>query len=81
MFTIDAHLDLNMNAMEWNRDLRKSVLEIKESEKELSDKSSITWVCVQMNPLMQNPNLYICNKIFKNIVCVDINHCLWVLLF
>ena len=38
MFTIDAHLDLAMNAMEWNRDLRKSVAEIREREKGLSDK-------------------------------------------
>ena len=35
---IDAHLDLSMNAMEWNRDLRKSVFEIRESEKNLHDK-------------------------------------------
>jgi membrane dipeptidase len=38
MFTIDAHLDLSMNAMEWNRDLRKTVFEIREREKELTDK-------------------------------------------
>lgn len=38
MFTIDAHLDLSMNAMEWNRDLRKSVFEIRETEKGLTDK-------------------------------------------
>jgi membrane dipeptidase len=38
MFTIDAHLDLGMNAMEWNRDLRKPVLEIRESEKGLTGK-------------------------------------------
>lgn len=38
MFTIDAHLDLSMNAMEWNRDLTKSVEEINEREKRLSDK-------------------------------------------
>ncbi|MGI8951411.1 MAG: dipeptidase [Chitinophagaceae bacterium] len=38
MFTIDAHLDLAMNAMEWNRDLRKSVSEIREKEKKLTDK-------------------------------------------
>src|SRR5436190_13920786 len=38
MFTIDAHLDLSMNAMEWNRDLRKSVFEIREREKNLNDK-------------------------------------------
>lgn len=38
MFTIDAHLDLSMNAMEWNRDLRKTVMEIREEEKDLKDK-------------------------------------------
>ncbi len=38
MFTIDAHLDLSMNAMEWNRDLRKSVFELRESEAGLHDK-------------------------------------------
>jgi membrane dipeptidase len=35
---IDAHLDLSMNAMEWNRDLRRSVFEIREREKNLHDK-------------------------------------------
>jgi len=38
MFTIDAHLDLSMNAMEWNRDLRKPIHEIRLREKDLSDK-------------------------------------------
>src|SRR6478752_9585292 len=38
MFTIDAHLDLSMNAMEWNRDLRKTVAEIRLTEKCLNDK-------------------------------------------
>ncbi|MEA5141222.1 dipeptidase [Arcicella rigui] len=38
MFTIDAHLDLSMNAMEWNRDLRLSVAEIREREKGMTDK-------------------------------------------
>src|SRR6187455_2785738 len=38
MFTIDAHLDLSMNAMEWNRDLRKSVSELREKEKGMTDK-------------------------------------------
>jgi membrane dipeptidase len=33
MFTIDAHLDLSMNAMEWKCDLRKSVDEINAREK------------------------------------------------
>jgi membrane dipeptidase len=38
MFTIDAHLDLSMNALEWNRDLRQPVLAINEREKGLTDK-------------------------------------------
>ena len=38
MFTIDAHLDLSMNALEWNRDLRKPVAEINERENGLKDK-------------------------------------------
>lgn len=38
MFTIDAHLDLSMNAMEWNRDLTKPVADINKREKHLTDK-------------------------------------------
>lgn len=38
MFTIDAHLDLSMNALEWNRDLRLSVSVINERESGLKDK-------------------------------------------
>lgn len=38
MFIVDAHLDLSMNAMEWNRDLRKSIDDIRQSEKGLTDK-------------------------------------------
>lgn len=38
MFTIDAHLDLAMNAMEWNRDLRQPVMVIREREAGLNDK-------------------------------------------
>lgn len=34
----DAHLDLSMNAMEWNRDLRWTVEQIRTSEKEMRDK-------------------------------------------
>ena len=38
MFLVDAHLDLSMNAMEWNRDLRKPINEIRQREKGLIDK-------------------------------------------
>lgn len=37
-FIVDAHLDLAMNAIEWNRDLKKSVYEIREAEKGMTDK-------------------------------------------
>src|ERR1700704_2040112 len=39
MFIIDAHLDLSMNAMEWNRDLRRPVDEINAREASLTDKA------------------------------------------
>jgi membrane dipeptidase len=35
---IDAHLDLAMNAMEWNRDLRQPITTIRELEKDQNDK-------------------------------------------
>jgi len=38
MFTIDAHLDLSMNALEWNRDLRQPITVINDREKGLTDK-------------------------------------------
>jgi membrane dipeptidase len=38
MFIIDAHLDLAMNAMEWNRDLTRPIQEIREREKGMKDK-------------------------------------------
>ncbi|MFH6603450.1 dipeptidase [Maribacter algicola] len=38
MFIFDAHLDLAMNAMEWNRDLTWTVDEIRKSEAGMADK-------------------------------------------
>lgn len=38
MFTIDAHLDLSMNALEWNRDLTRPLSEINAREKGMMDK-------------------------------------------
>ncbi|WP_335965560.1 membrane dipeptidase [Galbibacter sp. PAP.153] len=37
MFILDAHLDLSMNAIDWNRDLRWTVDEIREFEKGMTD--------------------------------------------
>ncbi|MCK0146335.1 membrane dipeptidase [Arenibacter sp. F26102] len=38
MFVFDAHLDLSMNAMEWNRDLTWTVADIRKSEVGMADK-------------------------------------------
>jgi membrane dipeptidase len=38
MFIIDAHLDLSMNALEWNRDLTRPVAELNQREEGLTDK-------------------------------------------
>ena len=38
MFIFDAHLDLSMNAMEWNRDLTWSIDAIRKSEQGMTDK-------------------------------------------
>jgi membrane dipeptidase len=38
MFLIDAHLDISINAIEWNRDYRKTVHAIREMEKGMTDK-------------------------------------------
>ncbi|SDT08240.1 membrane dipeptidase [Mucilaginibacter mallensis] len=38
MFIVDAHLDLSMNALEWNRDLTQPIAAINEREVGLTDK-------------------------------------------
>jgi len=38
MLIFDAHLDLSMNALEWNRDLTLSISEIRQRERGLADK-------------------------------------------
>ncbi len=38
MFIFDAHLDLGMNALEWNRDLAQPIEAIRAAEDELTDK-------------------------------------------
>ncbi len=38
MLIVDAHLDLSMNAMEWNRDLSRPIEEIRQREKGMTDK-------------------------------------------
>src|SRR5881392_2890758 len=38
MLLFDAHLDLAMNALEWNRDLRRPIDEIRQRERGMTDK-------------------------------------------
>ncbi len=38
MFVVDAHLDLSMNALEWNRDLTRPLAELNRREEGLTDK-------------------------------------------
>ncbi|MBT3469962.1 MAG: peptidase M19, partial [Opitutae bacterium] len=37
MFILDAHLDLSLNAIEYNRDLRQSITQIRNSETGMKD--------------------------------------------
>jgi membrane dipeptidase len=55
----DAHLDLGMNAMEWNRDLTRPLQEIREREKGLKDKPDRGNGTVSFSE-MQKGNIGIC---------------------
>lgn len=55
----DGHLDLAMNAMEWNRDLRWSINEIRRSEKDLTDKPDRGKGTVNLQE-MRNGNIFLC---------------------
>lgn len=55
----DAHLDLSMNALEWNRDLRWSVADIRMSEEGLTDKPDRAKGTVSL-PSMREGNVGIC---------------------
>jgi membrane dipeptidase len=53
MLIIDAHLDLSMNAMEWNRDLRLPVDEIRARERGMTDKPDRAKGTVSLQALRQ----------------------------
>jgi membrane dipeptidase len=55
----DAHLDLSMNALEWNRDLRWTVEEIRKSEAGMNDKPDRAKGTVSL-PSMREGNIGIC---------------------
>lgn len=59
MFVFDAHLDLAMNALEWNRDLTWTVEEIRASEKGMTDKPDRGLNTVSLDA-MRKGNIGIC---------------------
>jgi membrane dipeptidase len=59
MFILDAHLDLAMNALEWNRDLTWTVDEIRESEIGMTDKPDRTKNTVSLDA-MRKGNIGLC---------------------
>ncbi|MEM1260131.1 MAG: membrane dipeptidase [Bacteroidota bacterium] len=58
-FIFDAHLDLSMNAMEWNRDLRLPVHEIRQLEEGMNDKPDRCNNTVSL-PGMRKGNIGLC---------------------
>jgi membrane dipeptidase len=66
MFTIDAHLDLSMNALEWNRDLTRPLAEINEREQGLSDKPDRAKATVSLPELRKgNVGLVVATQIAR----------------
>jgi membrane dipeptidase len=56
---VDGHLDLSMNALEWNRDLRWQVGEIRKSEEGMTDKPDRARGTVSF-PSMRQGNVGLC---------------------
>ncbi|MEO8763854.1 MAG: membrane dipeptidase [Ginsengibacter sp.] len=66
MFIIDAHLDLSMNAMEWNRDLTRPVEEINRRERGLTDKPDRAHATVSLPELRKgNIGLVVATQIAR----------------
>ncbi|WP_041633140.1 dipeptidase [Maribacter sp. HTCC2170] len=59
MFIFDAHLDLSMNALEWNRNLTWTVEEIRKSEIGMSDKPDRSKNTVSLDA-MRKGNIGLC---------------------
>lgn len=59
MFVFDAHLDLAMNAMEWNRDLTWTVEDIRENEQGMTDKPDRAQNTVSLQAMRQG-NIGLC---------------------
>lgn len=59
MFIFDAHLDLSMNALEWNRDLTQELQVIRDLEKNMTDKVDRGLGVVSF-PEMRRANIGMC---------------------
>jgi len=58
-FIVDGHLDLAMNALEWNRDLRWMVSDIRNNENGMNDKPDRCKGTVSF-PAMRDGNVFLC---------------------
>lgn len=58
-FIVDGHLDLAMNALEWNRDLRWMVRDIRNNENGMNDKPDRGKGTVSF-PSMRDGNVFLC---------------------
>ncbi len=66
MFIVDAHLDLSMNAMEWNRDLTRPLSEINDREKGMTDKPDRGKATVSLDELRKgNIGLVVATQIAR----------------
>src|SRR5436189_5571233 len=59
MLIFDAHLDLSMNALEWNRDLTRPISEIRQREEGFTDKKDRGKGTVSF-PEMRRGNIGLC---------------------
>src|SRR5690348_11309953 len=59
MFIFDAHLDLSMNALEWNRDLREPLDKLRERDRHFCDKPDRGNATVSF-PEMRRANIGLC---------------------
>lgn len=68
LFIIDAHLDLSMNAMEWNRDLRVSIEELNGREAGMTDKPDRGNATITFDELRKgNIGLVVATQIARNV--------------
>jgi membrane dipeptidase len=66
MLIVDAHLDLSMNALEWNRDLTQEISEINAREKGMNDKPDRAKATISLNELRKgNIGLVVATQIAR----------------